>query len=118
MSIYTLTNEQRGYCRNGHPWEGDNIIILGSGKKRCRACLTKTKDRYKFIKEKYGIRFTRVEQAEFDKRKREEQEGPPRLKNLVLQRKIDVLNEDLKRLKIERLKKLEERQKLLDQISD
>ena len=68
MSIYTLTNEQRGLCRNGHPWEGDNILVQGDGTKRCRTCVIACRERYKAVKKKYGIRFTKIEQQKYEER--------------------------------------------------
>jgi len=68
MSILGLTNEQRGMCRNGHPWEGDNILVQGDGTKRCRACVIANRERYKAVKKKYGIRFTRLEQQAYEER--------------------------------------------------
>ena len=58
MSIYSLSNEQRGMCRNGHPWEGENIMVLKDGTKRCRECVLTTRARYKKDKEEFGYRLT------------------------------------------------------------
>lgn len=56
MSIYSLSNEQRGMCRNGHPWEGENIMTTKGGGKRCRACVRATAKRYRDQEDAYGQR--------------------------------------------------------------
>ena len=68
MSIYSLSNEQRGMCRNGHPWEGENIMVLKDGKKRCRECVLTTQARYKKDKEEFGYRLTILDRLKTRKR--------------------------------------------------
>lgn len=45
--------EKRMFCRRGHPYEGDNVIVETSGIRRCRICrITETRER---MRKKLGI---------------------------------------------------------------
>ncbi len=47
-------------CRNGHPYQGDNVVIQSGGVRRCRVCLTATQRR---AKAKYAQKFALAKQA-------------------------------------------------------
>jgi len=83
-TICSMTNEQRGMCRNGHPWKGDNIMVTASGSKRCRTCYTAAVARYKADKEEFGVRLTIHEKAE---RARKGRLGPQFFPKLLKRRK-------------------------------
>jgi hypothetical protein len=67
MSIYSLSNEQRGMCRNGHPWEGENIMTLKGGGKRCRKCYVNAQARYKTDEKEFGQRLTLLDHENREK---------------------------------------------------
>jgi hypothetical protein len=40
-------NRAKTHCPNGHPYDGDNLVILKNGRRRCRTCHAENMARYR-----------------------------------------------------------------------